>query len=37
MLSVPPLNMSVKDLGLFLGDESNALTNGETFFRPLLA
>lgn len=36
MLSVLPLNMSAKDLGLFLGDEPNALANGETVYLPLL-
>lgn len=34
MLSILPINMSAKDLGLFLGDEPNALANGRVFFSP---
>lgn len=38
MLSVLPtsLNMSANDLGLFLGDEPNAVASGRTFPPPLL-
>ena len=36
MLSVLPINMSAKDLGLFLGDEPNALASGRVFSLPLL-
>lgn len=36
MLSVLPLNISAKDLGLLLGDELNALANDGTFSLPLL-
>ena len=36
MLSVLPINMSAKDLGLFLGDEPNAGANGRAFSLPSL-